>query len=81
MERFNELQTAIAEIILKSFRPGTEENYDAIIEIDDFVNLWSAQELPRLAEIEFVMDKLGFKDDDARVDLGFYVVNPKKGAD
>lgn len=78
MEEFNKLQKTISEKILMNFRPGTAENHDAIIEIDDFVELWKPEELPKLSEIEFVMTKLGFKNEECRVELGFYVVEPKE---
>ena len=80
MKEMNELHKAIAEHILKHFRPGTAENHDKVIEIDDFVDLWEPKELPRLAEIEYVMVQLGFKNEESRVGFGFYVVNPEKEA-
>jgi len=50
----------IADVILNSYTPGTLEQHDGIIEIEDFVDLWTADR-PILYEIEKTMEILGFK--------------------
>lgn len=81
MKELTKEEQLIAEKIIVNYLPGSSENHDAIIEIDDFIDLWEDEELPRLADIECVMKKLGFKEEECRIDFGFYVVNPEKEAE
>jgi len=77
--QFTAEQQQIASVIFKYYTPGTVQEHDELIEIDDFVDLWAPIERPNLSEIEKVMGMLGFKDEDARMDLGFFVnIVPKK---
>jgi len=74
-----EKQKKIADIILGYYTPGTLENHDEIIEIDAFVDLFAPVSNYNLFEIEKVMEILGFKDEEARIDLSFFVkLVPKK---
>ncbi len=67
-------QQLIADVILKYFKPGTIENHDNKIEIDNFIDLWAPVDRPKLSEIEKVLELLGFKDEDARIDFMFLVL-------
>lgn len=67
-------QSKIAKTITSHYIPGTLEEHDDIIEIDNFVELWPPKELPKLGDIEEVMELLGFKDDISREGFGFYVL-------
>jgi hypothetical protein len=79
LSQLPEKQKNIAEIILAYYTPGTLENHDEIIEIDSFVDLFAPVRNYNLFEIEKVMEILGFKDDECRIDLSFFVkLVPKK---
>ena len=66
-------QQKIAERILQFFEPATIEDYDMIIDIDDFINIFANIERPLLADIEEVLEILGFKEDDSRLELKFII--------
>ncbi len=77
MEEKKELtneQQLIADVILKHFEPATIENHDSKIEIDNFIDLWTPIDRPKLSEIEEVLKLLGFKNENARIDLMFLVL-------
>ena len=75
-KKLTEEQQAIADVIEKHFLPGTLEEYDDVVEIDEFVELWPEDERPELADIEEVMELLGFKDENSRLELDFLVLIP-----
>lgn len=66
-------KTPIAQIISESFTPGTREDFDNILDIEDFIELWEDGERPILSEIEKAMMDLGFKNEESRIQFGFYV--------
>jgi len=74
-----QLQQQISEVILKYYTPGTVNEHDELIDITDFVDLFAKVDRPDLKYIDQVMEILGFKEEDARMDLGFFVnIVPKK---
>ncbi len=70
-------QQLIADVILSYYEAAVIEDYDEMIEIDQFIDLWAPINRPKLAEIEEVLLLLGFKDEEARLDLKF-IVNVKE---
>ncbi len=72
-ENLSKEHQRIAELVLQFFEPATIRDYDKTIEIQDFINLFAQVEMPKLADIEYVLNYLGFKKEECRIDFDFLV--------
>jgi len=66
-------QQKIADVIQAYYTPAVIEDYDTMIEIDNFIDLWAPINRPNLADIEEVLTLLSFKHEEARMEFKFIV--------